>query len=157
MTATKQEKSHPQGTSVPVFYRDIPFWLAVACGPVSWLLLWFSDTPRAAIHVPVTALLIASLIYPVLEEFVFRGGLQPALLARPVFRKRVGPVSLANVLTSIAFAAAHLLRQPPLWAALVLLPSLVFGWSRERYDSIVPPTLLHMFYNAGFIWLFVEA
>jgi membrane protease YdiL (CAAX protease family) len=98
-----------------------------------------------------------SLIYPVLEETVFRGGLQSALLTRSVFRTRAGPVSLANVLTSIVFAAAHLFRQPPLWAALVLLPSLVFGWSRERYNSIVPSTLLHMIYNAGFVWLFTEA
>ena len=157
MTTSKPDESHSQGAHIPAFYRDSLFWLAIACGPLSWLLLWLVGIPRAATHVPVSALLIASLIYPVLEEIVFRGGLQSALLTRTVFRKRVGPISLANVLTSIAFAAAHLFRQPPLWAALVLLPSLVFGWSRERYNSIVPSTLLHMFYNAGFVWLFVDA
>lgn len=157
MTALRQNEYHSQDVSYPVFYRDTLFWLAVAFGPLSWLLLWLVGIPRAAIHIPVSTLLTVSLIYPVLEEIVFRGGLQSALLARTMFRQHAGPVSLANVLTSIAFAAAHLFRQPPVWAALVLLPSLVFGWSRERYNSIVPSILLHMIYNAGFIWLFAEA
>jgi len=102
-------------------------------------------------------LLLAKLavLYPVLEEIVFRGGLQSALLEQTPFKKKFFGISLANVVTSTAFAALHLVYQPLLWACAVFFPSLVFGWARERYDSIIPSILLHGFYNLGFVLLFV--
>jgi membrane protease YdiL (CAAX protease family) len=30
-----------------------------------------------------------------------------------------------------------------------VVPSLVFGYFRDRYDSVVPGAALHVFYNAG--------
>ena len=62
--------------------------------------------------------------------------------------------SLANLVTSVFFAAMHLFNQPPLWAASIFVPSLIFGWMRDRYLTIHASTLLHMSYNAGFIVLF---
>ena len=100
---------------------------------------------------------MAIVVYPVLEEIVFRGGIQGYLLSHPALARSIVGISLACVLTSVLFAAAHLLRQPPLWAALVFLPSLIFGWARERHDSLVSPTILHMSYNAGFVGLFQTA
>jgi len=64
-------------------------------------------------------------------------------------------ISMANVVTSLLFASLHLISQPPLWAALVFVPSLVFGWARDRYITVVPSIILHVVYNAGFAWLFV--
>lgn len=95
-----------------------------------------------------------ALVYPILEEIVFRGGIQSALLSRPVMAHSFAGISVACVLTSVLFALAHLLHQPPQWAALVFLPSLVFGWARERHDTLKSPVLLHMSYNAGFIGVF---
>lgn len=123
-------------------------------GPICWLGLYAAGLPLRSGTVPLTLFLMSVLVYPVLEEIVFRGGIQGALLTRPALARSVMGISLACVLTSILFAAAHLLRQPPLWAALVFIPSLVFGWARERHDSLVSPTALHMTYNAGFIGLF---
>jgi len=92
---------------------------------------------------------------PVLEEIVFRGGIQAALHSKAFFKPQFFGISLANVVTSVVFTAMHFLSQPPAWAILVFLPSLVFGWARDRYLSVVPCILLHALYNAGFVWLFV--
>jgi membrane protease YdiL (CAAX protease family) len=46
---------------------------------------------------------------------------------------------------------AHLINQPPLWAASVFFPSLVFGYFKDRHQTVVTPFLLHAWYNAGFL------
>lgn len=98
--------------------------------------------------------LLIVLVNPILEEIVFRGGVQDWLQRQPALHYRLGSISLANVLTSVLFAAMHLFRQPPMWALLIFLPSLVFGWAKERHHTLLSPIVLHMSYNAGFIWLF---
>lgn len=92
------------------------------------------------------------LLLPILEEWVFRGALQPALGAR--WPQRYGPLSLANLLASLAFTALHFFQHAPLWAASVFLPSLLFGYFRERHGNLASPILLHVWYNAGYFLLF---
>ena len=93
-------------------------------------------------------------IYPLLEEWLFRGLLQPQLLTyRPLRTQRLG-LSGANLLTSLLFGATHLLAHSPLWAAAVIIPSLIFGAFRDRYQSIVPAIILHSFYNLGYFLIF---
>ena len=89
-------------------------------------------------------------LYPALEELVFRRGLQAWLLERPAWRRRRIGVSAANALTAGAFALAHLLSHPPLWALSTAAPSLVFGFFWERYASLAPCIWLHAFYNFGY-------
>lgn len=89
------------------------------------------------------------LVQPLAEELAFRGVLQGELLRRTAGRL-AGPVSVANLWTSAAFAALHLLAQPPAWALAVAVPSLVFGHLRERLGSVWPAVLVHAAYNAGF-------
>ncbi len=48
---------------------------------------------------------------------------------------------------------AHLAAQAPALAAATFCPSLVFGYFRDRYDSIAPGAALHVFYNAGWFLL----
>lgn len=104
---------------------------------------------------PLTQVLLMALINPILEEIVFRGGLQSWLRQRSLMQYRLlGTISLANLVTSVLFASLHLFRQPPLWAALIIIPSLVFGWAKERHQTLLSPILLHIAYNTGFIWLF---
>jgi len=99
--------------------------------------------------------LLSAVVYPVLEEIVFRGGVQTYLLGRPrLGRCRFG-ISGANVLTSLVFSLFHLVAHAPLWALAVFVPSLVFGYFRERHDSLKSPIALHVFYNGGYFWLFV--
>ena len=85
---------------------------------------------------------------------MFRGGLQVALYHKARLNRSWLGISLANLTTSIVFATMHLFNQTPLWAMLVFFPSLVFGWMRDRYDRLHASIMLHIFYNAGFVWFF---
>ena len=60
----------------------------------------------------------------------------------------------ANLLTSLVFAGMHFFYHLPLWAAAVFIPSLVFGYFKDKYLSLGPPILLHVYYNSGYYWLF---
>ncbi|MEQ8798377.1 MAG: JDVT-CTERM system glutamic-type intramembrane protease [Salinisphaeraceae bacterium] len=94
---------------------------------------------------------MAILVYPVVEEWLFRGELQPRI-GRKLIR-RFGPLSAANLVTSALFTALHLLFHPPGWALAVFLPSLVFGYFRDATGGLAAPMLLHGFYNACFFVL----
>lgn len=142
------------------FWRDQAFGLAFLAGPICWAVLYFV-LPSGPLNHQMLAVLTLVLLMPVLEELVFRGGLQSFLLTKAAFQKQfamglLAKVSLANVCCSVVFALFHLLNQPPLWAALVFLPSLVFGWALEKFNSVVPCVVLHCWYNAGFVLLFVN-
>lgn len=96
------------------------------------------------------AVLMAIAVHPLLEELCFRGLLQGWLLEHlPKWRAR--PMSAANALSSIAFAAAHLPTQAAGWAAATVLPSLVLGCLRERHGSLALPVALHAWFNASLI------
>lgn len=89
------------------------------------------------------------LVQPLAEELVFRGVLQGQLL-RATAARRLGPLTLANLLTSAGFAALHLIGQPPGWALAVAVPSLLFGHLRDRFGSVLPAMVMHVYYNAAF-------
>lgn len=124
----------------------------LAALPVWWLLaLGYGGTVRA----PHGAWTLASfvLLGPLVEELLFRGLLQGQLLRLSLRRgqpRRLGAITWANGLTTIAFVVMHVSSQPLLWALAVALPSLVFGHLRERFASVWPAAGLHMVYNAGF-------
>lgn len=125
--------------------------------PVVWALLFFAVRPTPDLAWPLRApgrFLLLVLVYPVLEEIVFRGALQGALRARPHARHALFGLTLANVYTSLMFTGLHFFSHPPLWALAVMIPSLVFGYFRDRHDSLAAPIALHIFYNAGFFWIF---
>lgn len=138
-------------------WRDSHFGAALMAAPLFWAGLWFIYPPQFdalwPLYAPLQFLLLA-LIYPVLEEMVFRGMLQGTLYQQPWGRTSLGPVSIANLLASLVFTAFHFIYHAPLWAALVLGPSLLFGYFRDRYHSVLAPIILHVFYNAGYFWLF---
>lgn len=90
-------------------------------------------------------------LYPIIEEIIFRGLIQPFMAKR--FNQSWSIFSLANVLTSLLFVAVHLINHPPLWALAVFVPSLVFGYSQERYNHLAAPVILHCSYNAGYFLL----
>ena len=138
------------------FFGDRDFFLALLLGMVFWLGVWlfapqlFPSLPR-----PGKATLLLSLIVwqPLLEEMLFRGVIQ-GQLKEAHWGKATGlGISYANLLTSTLFALSHLLYHTPLWALAVFVPSLIFGHLRDRYDSIYPAMLVHIFYNAGYFLL----
>lgn len=136
--------------------KDPLFGVALAAGPLCWLGFFFILQPSLQLGWPLTApvmFLLPVLVYPVLEEIVFRGLIQE-LVHDYLSKSSLGPATVANLLTSLLFAGLHFVYHPPLWAALVFFPSLVFGFFKDRTGVLTAPILLHVFYNAGFLWLF---
>lgn len=138
------------------------FLLALLAGPLVWLALFLMGRPVLWPQLPLQnpgLFLLLVLVYPVLEECVFRGVIQGGLgeVRGGYLRQSFGGISLANLLTSVLFAAMHLISQPPLWAACVFFPSLIYGYFRDRDDHIMRSIILHVFYNVGFFALFVSA
>lgn len=134
--------------------RDPRFGAAALAAPLVWLAL--AGLGHADAGWPLRdPLRYASLVaaWPILEELAFRGTLQPALAATRWGAREAFGVTTANVAASLAFVAAHALTHPPEWAAAMLFPSLVFGYFRDRYRSVVPAAALHVFYNAGWFLL----
>lgn len=86
---------------------------------------------------------------PVVEELVFRAGLQESLLRR-MARWRAGGFA-ANLVTALAFTAAHVALHPGALAALTLLPALLVGRVYEQRRRLAPCVALHAGLNA--IWL----
>lgn len=81
----------------------------------------------------------ALLIYPFLEEYIFRAQGMSALARRfPTW----SPFAV-NLATSLAFALSHLYAWPWQHAALVVLPSLWLGWSMQRWGSLTLCVALH--------------
>ena len=142
--------------SISRLAHDRHFAAALAAGPVVWialaLALNFQPTPAWILGDPIRALSLV-VAWPLLEELLFRGGVQPALLRTRWGAREAWGLTTANVATSVLFAAAHLATQAPEWAAAAFVPSLVFGHFRERYGSVVPGAALHVFYNAGYFLL----
>ena len=121
---------------------------ALAALPV-WVVLGIAFDERIAAPAHWIGWLSLIVIQPAIEELVFRGVLQGQLL-RLTGGRRLGPLTVANLVTTIGFAAMHLIAQPPGWALAVAAPSLVFGHLRERFGSVWPAIAMHAFYNAGF-------
>ena len=138
--------------------QDPLFLLAMLAGPAAWLVLYLVLQPDPQWDWPLALplqYLLPVVVYPVLEEIVFRGLVQE-LVQEYISARTLGPLSVANLLTSLLFTGMHFLYHAPLWAALVFMPSLVFGFFKDRTGKLVAPILLHAFYNAGFLLLFTS-
>ncbi|MEJ2362994.1 MAG: JDVT-CTERM system glutamic-type intramembrane protease [Gammaproteobacteria bacterium] len=136
------------------FYRDRLFALAIVVGFVVVGALHLLQTDHTPVAVTNLSTLVKWLLWaPVLEELLFRGIVQGQLQRYFHSSSNVVGLSRANWVTSLLFTGIHFLHHPPLWAASVLLPSLVFGFFRDRHDSVVPPIALHCIYNAQFLFL----
>ena len=137
-------------------YLTDPHWyIAFILAIIFWVvydLFVQTATPKNLLETP-QIILLPVIIYPILEEIVFRGVIQSQLTRRLKGRSYLG-LSLANINTSLLFSALHFIHQPPLMAALIFFPSLVFGYFKDRHHTVLPSIYLHMFYNAGFLILF---
>jgi CAAX protease family protein len=132
------------------FHRDPWFLAAIAAGFAFWLALfpWLRTPLRAPLG---AAMLVSVLLWqPLIEELVFRGVMQGQLRASAWGQSRLLGLTHANWLASGIFTALHFLQHPPLWACGVLVPSLIFGFFRDRHGSVYPSMALHIYYNAGY-------
>ena len=138
------------------FWRSAAFWLFITAAIPFWLcLIFFFDhkTNFTWFREHVWTYLLLGAALPVLEEIVFRGFLQEQL-SKYLSSRHVGVLSYANILTSIIFSLLHLIVHSPAWALLVLVPSLIFGYFKDRFKTLGAPIALHVFYNAGYFLIF---
>jgi len=91
------------------------------------------------------------LVSPLLEELAFRGTLQGLLLQSRWGVIRHGLISHANLLTAALFGLTHALLLGHSLALLTFFPGLLFGFFRERYQTLWPVIALHSYYNAGLL------
>jgi uncharacterized protein len=137
------------------FHRDSVFLLLLAFGPIAWLsmigVFTFQPLPGYAIWSP--AFLSVILWQPLFEELLFRGIVQGHLLQSMARQKTWFGLSIPNLLTSLLFTLAHLASHSISWSLLVFVPSLCFGFVRDRFGSVYPSIALHAFYNTGFFLL----
>ena len=130
-------------------YLNIRFSLAMLAGIlVVWVMhVWVQPYPS---HVEFNRAQLLSLIIwqPLLEEVLFRGIIQGQFAKREWGKRSWLSISGANAVTSVLFVAMHMINSSPLFALTVFAPSLVFGYFRDRYNSVYPCIIIHSAYNA---------
>ncbi len=136
------------------WFSDVQIIWAMLVGTVFFVLLIYTGLiQRIGQAYSLGGLIQLVLVYPFIEELLFRGFLQGRLLS---FNwgafNRVG-FTRANLVTSIIFTAFHFINHPPLWAVSVFIPSLLFGYFRDRHNSVYPSIALHVFYNGLYFLL----
>ena len=143
------------------WHRDKQWLLALSLGSVISLgiglvVALHSDTAQQNATSSTQALhwLIILFAFPLLEEFVFRGLVQPLILRH--WPKKISALSVANILTSGLFTLAHTASKGLNWLNLgVFFPSLVFGYFRDRHQTIASAIILHSVYNGCFFLPFI--
>lgn len=137
------------------------------------LLVWAPDwlailkalpiLERAGVSASAGLFVTSLLIYPALEELVFRTWLMPQiqqwLSASPVGMARLGLTKrrtvahAANFLGSVIFSICHWPVNGGGVALAVLLPSLVLGLLYQRHYSYLLNTAIHGYWNLLFLLL----
>ena len=139
----------------PALFKDRLFPLAIVASIPVLVVLRFFIPAETAPELSVIKLLFFFVLWtPFWEELLFRGIVQGQLLLRGWGRKQVLGLSYANWTSSIIFVIAHVFSHSPFWAIPVLIPSLVFGYFRERHQSVLPPYILHGIYNFAYLLAF---
>ena len=117
------------------------FQAAVLLAPIAFLITQKQDFSNYSI-------LMIVIVYPIIEEIVFRGMIQPKIASYQNFK--LASLSAANLITSVCFAIMHLLVLMDLQALWVFFPSIIFGWLKDR-KGLLAPILCHIIYNFFFV------
>ena len=132
---------------------DKLFFLAFIAAPAYWaFLLYFGQWHWFKSSIDWPLILLVVIAYPVVEELCFRGFLQEQLLTRAFARRQCLQITIANILCSLGFVALHAIYHTWAFALMVFIPSVVFGFFRDRYHSVIPGIILHSWYNSGTFW-----
>lgn len=136
-------------------YRNPVFLLCLASGPLFWIVLSvaYPLQPLAWEQLWALPFLAVTIWEPIVEELFFRGLVQGQLRRGEWGRQSFTGISTANLLTSVLFALAHLAGHAFAWSLLVFIPSLLFGLVRDRFESVYPAIVLHIFFNVGYFFL----
>lgn len=124
------------------------WWFAVGTGLVAPLVAWLAHRV-AGLGLELGGardVLVFLLAAPLLEEWVFRQGLQQAL------SRRWGWTHRANLVASAAFVALHA-PTAGLWAVLWIVPSLALGEVWRRHRRLGLNVAMHAWFNACLWWM----
>jgi membrane protease YdiL (CAAX protease family) len=119
--------------------------LAVGAGHSTWLINAVGFTLAKQDCTDPTVYFKLLLWGPVVEEWVFRAGLQNFLT------RKLGKALWANGLVSLLFGLLHFVLWPHAAAWLVVLPSLALGWVYARSQSLNWTIALHVGFNFVFM------
>ncbi len=132
----------------PGLLQDRHFWLALVAGIVTvWVLRERLPVFPADVEFGWPLLVSLVLWQPLVEEILFRGILQGQLINTRWGARSYRGISVANIASSVAFAAIHMVNSPALLSLSVLVPSLLYGYFRDRFTSCIPAIVLHCAYN----------
>ena len=135
--------------------RSYHFLLSVGLAVPVWIAVFFGvyiELIQPPILEGLIAILTAVVLFPVLEELVFRGLFWD--LWGFFTRDKTGLIAslaIKNCFISICFSLLHTINYGALGAALVFMPSLWLGWLRERSGSIKVCCLVHVLWNLGYV------
>jgi len=120
-----------------------------------WISLFFFKQKYECCNLPdLFQIFILVIIAPITEEIIFRGAIQTFLSQRN-FELNLRWLSLSNLITSCLFSLSHFLLNNSIAILLVFFPSLIFGYLREKSNSLIAPIVVHSFYNLGFISIYL--
>ncbi|MEI7740785.1 MAG: JDVT-CTERM system glutamic-type intramembrane protease [Betaproteobacteria bacterium] len=122
-----------------------PFWV---------LLFFFKQKYDCCKVIGLFQVIVLVIIAPITEEIIFRGAIQTFLSQRN-FELNLGWLSLSNLITSCLFSASHFLLNHSIEILLVFFPSLIFGYLREKSNSLMGSIVVHGFYNLGFVSIYL--
>ncbi len=130
--------------------KDAIFYLALSAAiPVKILIILLSSHTK--IHPDLSMHFIIFLLFVSFsEELFFRGFLMPLLSS--FIKGNSWFFSYSNIVVSIVFSMSHIFLHNIFWSALVFFPSLIYGYFREKYESILPPVVLHFVYNLVYFY-----
>lgn len=83
------------------------------------------------------------ILYPIFEEFFFRGGVLFYLDQQAVFSRKI----YSNIVVSIIFSVCHLWYWDVIHAVLVFFPSLLLGFIFQKSNSWKLCAMVHMIFN----------
>jgi membrane protease YdiL (CAAX protease family) len=100
------------------------------------------------------SLMLLIIVYPIIEELVFRGFIQSSIVH--LLKRRISfiGISLQNIITSFLFVSMHLFTHSIFWSCAVFIPSLIFGAFKDKYHSTKPSIALHIWYNFNYFLTF---
>lgn len=138
----------------------IQFGAAILAAPI-FVLLYNSIFQHQAIDTELLfsdtkSLFFLIIFYPVIEELAFRGVIQEYIASKTEQYPSFFNLTVANILTSVLFVLMHFVHHTPVWALLVFIPSLIFGYFKDQYNNIAPSIFLHMFYNLCSVFMIVS-
>lgn len=111
-------------------------------------LLWpFEELPKHRSLDMIIKLALSGLFAAVIEEYFFRGWLQP------LFKERM-PALYAIIVVNLIFAPLHLLAVCHPISLAVFFPGMIMGLLKENYGYIWSPILFHFLGNIWAIWFF---